>query len=72
MAANNLTVISRPDFPQVFTKSLDQLVDRILAKPKLGSCCHETNGEPCSKAAIVHALESDQEFCAKHFGMVSR
>lgn len=88
MAAHNLPVPAPSDFPQVFTealaqnfaRSINQIVDRILAKPFLGMCDYESpesswgtgDGISCNQTATVHDLASDLEFCAKHFRVVSR
>lgn len=77
MAPKRLHVFASPDFPQVFDFQLDRifaLVDHSLA-PQLGICCWESaetregacNGIPCYQRAVVHHLESDLEFCLKHF-----
>jgi hypothetical protein len=78
MAHSTLPVFSHPHFPQVFNRTIDQAVRRLLARPQLGVCCYESpetlpgacDGQPCYRAAIVHDLATDQEFCARHFAAV--
>jgi hypothetical protein len=79
MAQSTLAVFYHPDFPQVFDAALDQYIRRILAKPVLSTCDYQSaessygagDSEPCYAAATVHVLDSDQEFCARHFSEVS-
>ncbi len=62
---------------------LNSFISRIVSKPQLGLCCHEdvifhgSTGEEievfsCTRAATVHDLVSDEEYCAAHFAEVSR
>ena len=77
MAHSTLSVLAHPRFPQQFEAAFQQFVTRIR-REVLGSCCHEirvshgSTGEfdesfPCRNLATVHHLDSDQEYCAKHF-----
>lgn len=61
---------------------LNLFIERILAKPVLGQCCHVRTvfhgptGEdveefPCVDRATVHDLQSDEGLCAAHFRTVS-
>jgi hypothetical protein len=76
VAHTTLAVLSCPAFPQAV---IDAALDRILAIPKLGTCCYESpetswgagDGVPCTQTAIVHDLASELEFCAAHFARVS-
>jgi hypothetical protein len=80
VAQTNLPVLSYPGFPQVLDSVIGQeieRVERVLAQHQLSPCSHESpessrgacdGGEPCSDTATVHDLETEQEFCLKHFG----
>ena len=79
MAAQHLTVLTHPEFPQVLDGSLsrlDQMVTRVLAKTAvtylLGQCNFEDEYCDCREPATVHHLESEQEFCLRHFQAVTR
>lgn len=81
MAAQHLTVLSSPGFPQQFESAFARFqgtIERVLTSSQLGTCCHETvvlrgaTGEeneffPCSEVAVVHDLPSDMQFCMTHF-----
>ena len=75
MAAQNLSVFSRPQFPQVFARAINSLVTR-----QLGLCSFESgessygacDSVPCTHEATVLHLESDREFCFRHFVEASR
>jgi hypothetical protein len=73
-------LLSSTGFPQDFISAFEQMIRRIAAKPRLGTCSWQSpesssgacnGGHPCSKAAVVHDLASDQEFCARHFREIS-
>jgi hypothetical protein len=80
MAEPHLTLLHSPEFPQVFSSAIDQMVARIAAKPELALCAYEErigsyndhNSELCHRLAVVHDLESDLDFCARHFAEVAR
>lgn len=83
MAAQHLTVLHSPDFPQVLDAALRRLFDRMLPEfpPQLSPCSYESpesawgacdGGIPCSQIATVHHLASDMQFCMGHFGEVGR
>jgi hypothetical protein len=81
MAAQHLTVLSSPSFPQHFERAFARFqgrIDRVLTQTQLGQCSHESvesrgeTGEdaeyfPCGDPADVHDLLSDQPFCMKHY-----
>ena len=75
MAAQHLTALSSPEFPQVFDASLNQLfqrVDRIYAASLLSTCDFEDQHGDCREVATVHHLASEHEFCLRHFQAVTR
>ena len=75
MAAQHLTALSSPEFPQVFDRCLDQLfqrVERILAASYLSTCDFEDQYGDCREVATVHHLASEHEFCLRHFQAVNR
>jgi hypothetical protein len=84
MAAQHLTVLSFPRFPQHFDRAFARFqgkIERVLTHTQLGQCSHESvesregacdGGLQCSELAIVHDLGSDLAFCGKHFAGVSR
>lgn len=72
MAHSNLPVFSHPDFPQTFAAAIDRAVERMLAKPQLGTCWFEDEYTVCRKPATVHHLGTDFEYCAEHFKAVLR
>lgn len=59
---------------------LSLFIERILAKPVLGTCDYQTpetswgacDGQPCLESATVHDLATDREYCVGHFREVSR
>jgi hypothetical protein len=48
------------------------MVERMLARPQLGSCDYSDDFEDCFADATVHVLGTDHEYCARHFRAVSR
>ncbi len=70
MAHSTLPVLSASDFPQVLSASIDRFIDQIVAKPQLGLCDFEDEHCDCRQPATVHVLQTDQEFCARHFAVV--
>jgi hypothetical protein len=69
MAHQNLTLLSHPD---IFIAAIHQMVERIAAKPVLGQCWYEDEYCDCRKPATVHMLDTDFEYCARHFEAVTR
>jgi hypothetical protein len=78
MAGTNLTVFSSPVFPQLFDFEIRRVGEIVRANYEqafLTTCCHEEpigmwsdhTSEKCNRDAVVHDLESGQEFCSKHF-----
>lgn len=72
MASNNLPSLTHPDFPQVFSPAIDQMVTRIAAQPQLHACDYEDAFCDCRDAAVVHDLATDFEYCVYHFLAVNR
>ena len=76
MAAQHLTALSSPEFPQALSVSLDRLIDRveiIVARNYLLSPCDfEDQYGDCREVATVHHLASEHEFCLRHFQVVQR
>ena len=75
MAAQHLTALASPEFPQALDRSLNQLferVDRILAQSYLSTCDFEDQYGDCRNVATVHHLASEHEFCERHFKVVNR
>ena len=83
MALQTLPVLSHPDFPQVFSASLDRFtadVNRIFERSLLPDCSFEfpeshagaCDGMPCCEKATVSEISGDHSFCEKHFRDVSR
>jgi len=64
MSTANLPSLSHPDFPQVFTKAIDWMIERTER-------C-EFDHYLCGAKATVTDLESERRFCGKHFREVSR
>jgi hypothetical protein len=65
-----------PLFP---LETLATLIRRIGRKPTLGMCDYESpetrhgagDSISCQQKATVHDLDTDLEYCARHFGEVS-
>lgn len=76
MAAQHLTALSSPEFPQALSVSLDRLIDRveiIVARNYLLSPCDfEDQFGDCREVATVHHLKSEHEFCERHFRQVTK
>lgn len=75
MADSTVAVLSSPDFPQVLAEVIDRtlaLVLRAEAHVHLTTCFYESAYGECRERATVHHLASEQEFCLRHFGKVSR
>ena len=76
MAAQRVTVLTHPEFPQVLDRSLAQL-NRLVTRTVslhflLSQCDFEDEHCNCRAQATVHHLESEQEFCLRHFQAVTR
>lgn len=76
MAAQHLTALASPEFPQVLTDSIERIidvVDVVLARnAPLSQCDFSDQDCDCREVATVHHLQSEQEFCARHFKAVNR
>jgi hypothetical protein len=83
MAAQHLTLVPASEFPQVSLpvlqhgvdceiEALSRLVSRVVARVHQGQCDYETEWFGCAERATVHHLASEQEFCTRHFQVVSR
>lgn len=69
MAAPTLPVLSGPHFAHVFAHTMKQL----LGYPAdLTECAWSDEHCDCRELATVHHLESEQEFCLRHFQAVRR
>ena len=76
MAAQHLTILSAPNFPQVFDRALAQL-DRLVTRTVslhflLSQCDFEDEHCDCRQRATVHQLATGKEYCLRHFQAVSR
>lgn len=76
MAAQDFTVLHSPEFPQVFDRALAQL-DRLVTRTVslhflLSQCDFEDEHCNCRAQATVHHLESEKEYCERHFQAVCR
>jgi hypothetical protein len=75
MAAQHLTALASPEFPQVldvcFSRLQDQ-VERVMAQSYLSECDFEDRYGDCRQRATVHHLESEKEYCADHFRKVTK
>ena len=79
MAAQHLTALSSPEFPQVLNDTVERIidvVDHVLAANSLnyllGPCDFEDQYSDCRDRATVHHLASEHEFCERHFVVVNR
>jgi len=75
MAAQHLTALASPEFPQVFDRCLSDLfdrVERVMAQSYLSECDFEDEYGDCRQRATVHHLESEKEYCADHFRKVTK
>jgi|HubBroStandDraft_2_1064218.scaffolds.fasta_scaffold220214_1 hypothetical protein len=77
MAAQHLTALASPEFPQVLNDSVERIidvVDHVLAANSLnyllGPCDFEDQYGDCRQRATVHHLESEKEYCCDHFRKV--
>ena len=77
MATQNSTLSSPPAFPQVFTPAIAQAfaqsIDRLISRIQKGfpSTC-EYDHYLCGAESVVSDLESERNYCAKHFREVNR
>jgi hypothetical protein len=76
--SSTLAVLSSPDFPQLLRLAIDRAVTRVISQQDeshLDCCSYESpesrygacDSEPCCDLATVHHLQSERDFCAKHF-----
>ena len=75
MAAQHLTVFSSPQFPQVFEDAIHyeiRRVSRILNEALLGTCAFDDEHCDCRQPAVVHHLETESNYCLRHFTEVNR
>jgi hypothetical protein len=75
MAAQHLTALASPEFPQVLDVCFSRLQDqvaRVMAQSYLSECDFEDEYGDCRQRATVHHLESEKEYCADHFRKVTR
>lgn len=77
MAHSTIHAFSHPQFPQVFTAVIDQLISTV---PVFGDCEYESpestkgacDGMRCGQLSTVHHLASERDLCVRHFQEVSR
>ena len=75
MAAQHLTVLSRPQFPQVFEDAIHYEIRRVSAivdQVLLGTCAFDDEHCDCRQPAVVHHLETESNYCLRHFQAVNR
>ena len=79
MVTSHLTALSSPEFPQAFDGAIARMidvVDDVLAANALdyllGPCDFEDRYSDCQERATVHHLASENEFCERHFSVVSK
>ncbi|MCU1338819.1 MAG: hypothetical protein JWO19_4400 [Bryobacterales bacterium] len=73
MAANQHTALSSLGFQQPFSSFLEsqlRSIDRMLGAPTL-HCCEFEDEFGCGALGTITDLESEREYCAKHFRNVS-
>jgi len=70
MAQGTITAFSNPHFPQVFTAAIDRLISRV---PVLPLCTYESDEHEyrCGERAVVTEIDSEREYCGRHFREVS-
>jgi hypothetical protein len=72
VAAQHLTVLSHPDFPQVFPRAIDQEVTRVERILLLPTCQHEVPGfrpcdaQPCGRRATASSIALQIPVCPSH------
>ena len=72
MAAQILPVLRSLDFHTSFAEQIPA-IDRLLAEAHLTTCYwSDEHLSDCRSLATVHHLESDLEFCPRHFAMVEK
>lgn len=75
MAAHDLTFVPLSEFPQLIDleiEALNSLVTRAFARVHLSTCDFAGAWGECNQPATVHHIASEQEFCLRHFQVVSR
>lgn len=75
MAAPNLPVLHSPHFHSAVERQLSSLtrsVERAFAEAQLTECFWDDEHCSCRAKATVHHLESELEFCARHFAQWER
>jgi hypothetical protein len=76
VAAQHLTVLSHPDFPQVFPRAIDEEVARVERILLLPACQHEIPGfgpcdaQPCGRRAIASSIALQIPVCQSHLAEV--
>jgi len=74
VAAHQHTLLFHPGFQQVFDGALGQQIrriERVLSEAEL-DCCEFEDEVGCGAVATVSDLESEREYCPRHFRVVSR
>jgi len=82
MAAQNLTTLTRSEFPQVLAQALNQEVTRVnrVVEAHLSICCYVSaesrwracDAVECRQIATIHDIATEQEYCAAHYRDVQR
>lgn len=75
MAVTYLTVLSSLRLPQAFAHAIRSdlaLIGSVSAEVELTTCYWSDEYCDCKALAIVHHLESELEFCSRHFRMVDK
>lgn len=72
MATHNLSPVSRPFFGEVLAGCLDRLIRRVdrIAPPKF-TCCEFDDEFGCGELGVVTEIESEREYCVKHFRSIN-
>lgn len=73
MAQSTIPFVSSPFFGEVLAGCLDQHIGRVerIILPKL-HCCEFEDEFGCGELGVVTDLESERQYCRKHFQAVSR
>jgi hypothetical protein len=73
LATQNLSPVSHPFFGEVLAGCLDQHIQKIsrIVLPKL-HCCEFEDEFGCGELGVVTEIESEKEYCRKHFKVVAR
>jgi hypothetical protein len=73
VAVPHLTVLSSPEFPQLFdyeVRRVARIMQQTYEQIFLRRCDWQDEYCDCKEQGTVHDLKSEQEFCARHFRLV--